>query len=60
MLIKGYINQLRGHTPTDLRMDVPAPKTNLVGLPVTLTETQRKTAINSKFQSRRQPRELEE
>jgi hypothetical protein len=27
------------------------PTTNLVGLPVTLTETQRKAAINSPFQS---------
>jgi hypothetical protein len=25
MLIKGYINQLRGETPTDLRMGVSAP-----------------------------------
>jgi hypothetical protein len=60
MLSKGYINQLRGHTPTDLRMGVSAPKTNLVSLPVTLTETQRKAAISSKFQSCREPRELED
>jgi predicted phosphoadenosine phosphosulfate sulfurtransferase len=36
------------------------PTTNFVGLPVTLTNTQRKAAINSKFQSRREPRELED
>jgi hypothetical protein len=60
MLIRGYINQLRGHTPTDLRMGVPAPKTNFASVSVTLTETQRKDAINSKFQSGREPRELEE
>jgi hypothetical protein len=49
MLIRGYINQLCGHTPTDLRMGAPSPTTSFVGLPVTLTETQRKAAINSKF-----------
>jgi predicted phosphoadenosine phosphosulfate sulfurtransferase len=36
------------------------PTTNFVGLPVTLTETQRKAAINSKFQYGREPRELED
>jgi hypothetical protein len=51
MLIRGYINQLCGKTPTDLRMGTPLPTTNFVGLPVTLTETQREAAINSKFQS---------
>jgi hypothetical protein len=60
MLIKGYINQLCGQTPTNLRMGVPAPKTNFVGLSVTLTETPRKAAINSPFQSGREPRELED
>jgi hypothetical protein len=48
MLIMGYINQLCGETPTDLRiMGVPARATNFVGLTVTLTDTQRKTAINA-------------
>jgi hypothetical protein len=37
-----------------------APTTNFVGLPVTLTQTQRKAAINSKFQLDREPRELED
>jgi hypothetical protein len=60
MLFRGYINQLCGHTPTDLHMGAPVPTTNFVGLPVTLTETQRKAAINSKFQSCREPRELED
>jgi hypothetical protein len=60
MLIRGYINQLCGQTPTDLRMGVPAPTTTFVGLPVTLTETQRKAAIDYKFQSGRELRELED
>jgi hypothetical protein len=60
MLIKGYINHLCGETPTDLRMGVPAPTTNSVGLSVTLIETPRKAAINSKFQSGREPRDLED
>jgi hypothetical protein len=41
-------------------MGAPAPTTNFDGLPVTLIETQRKAAINSKFQSRREPRELKD
>jgi ADP-ribose pyrophosphatase YjhB (NUDIX family) len=60
MLIRGHINQLCGHTTTDLRMGAPFPTTNFVGLPVTLTETQRKAAINSKFQFGCEPRELED
>jgi hypothetical protein len=60
MLIRGYINQLCGQTPSDIRMGVPAPKINFVGLAVTLIETQHKAAINSKFQSGREPRELED
>jgi ADP-ribose pyrophosphatase YjhB (NUDIX family) len=50
-LIRGYINQLCGETPTDLRVGTPMPTTNLAGLPVTLTETQRKAVVNSPFQS---------
>jgi hypothetical protein len=50
MLVKGHTNRLCGETPTDLRMGVPAPTTNFDGLPITLTETQRKTAINSRYQ----------
>jgi 8-oxo-dGTP pyrophosphatase MutT (NUDIX family) len=42
LLIRGYINQLCGQTPTDLRMGAPIPTTHFDGLPVTLTETQRK------------------
>jgi hypothetical protein len=30
LLIRGYINQLCGHTPTDLRMGAPMPTTNLL------------------------------
>jgi hypothetical protein len=41
MLIIGCINQLCGQTPTDLRIKVPAPIPNFVGLSVTLIETQR-------------------
>jgi hypothetical protein len=51
MLIKGYINQLRGKTPTSLRMGVSVPTTNFVGLSVTLTKTHRKGAIYAPYQS---------
>jgi hypothetical protein len=60
MLIRGYINQVCGHTPIDLRMGAAIPTTNFAGLLVTLTETQRKAAINSKFQCGRDPRELKD
>jgi hypothetical protein len=60
LLIHGYINQLCGQTPTDLRMGVPFPTTNFACLPVTFTETQRKAAINSPMQSSPFPRELED
>jgi hypothetical protein len=36
------------------------PTTNFVGLPVTLTETQRKAAVNSPYQSCKNARELED
>jgi hypothetical protein len=54
----GYINHVCGQTPTDLRMGVLAPTTNFVGLHVTLTETRRKAAINSKFMYGHEPHEL--
>jgi hypothetical protein len=60
MLIKGYINQLCGETPTDLRMGAVACTPNYASLIVTLTETQRKAAINSTYQIGREARELEE
>jgi hypothetical protein len=60
ILIKGHINHLCGEMPTDLRIGIPAPTTNFVGLTVTLTETQRKAAINSRYQSSRDARELED
>jgi hypothetical protein len=41
-------------------MGAPFPTTNFPGLSVTLTEAQRKAAINSKFQSGREPRELKD
>jgi hypothetical protein len=41
-------------------MGAPLPTTNFVGLPVTLTETQRKAAVNSPLQFGRFPRDLEE
>jgi hypothetical protein len=41
-------------------MGAPVPTTNFVDVPVTLIETQRKAAINPKFQSDREPRELED
>jgi hypothetical protein len=60
LLIRIYINQLCGETPTDLRVGMPMPTRNLVGLPMTLTETQRKEAINSPFQSGGNAGELED
>jgi hypothetical protein len=60
LLIRGYINQLCGETPTDLRVGTPMPTRNLAGLHVALTETQRKTAINSPFQSGENARNLED
>jgi hypothetical protein len=49
-----------GDKPIGLRMGVPAPTNNFVGLIVTLTETQRKATINSRYQSGRDARELED
>jgi hypothetical protein len=60
LLIRGHINRLCGETPTDLRVGMPMPTRNLAGLPVTLTETQRKAAINSPFQSSGNARDLED
>jgi hypothetical protein len=60
LLIRGHINRLCCETPTDLRVGMPMPTRNLVGLHVTLTETQRKTAINSPFQSGDNARNLED
>jgi ADP-ribose pyrophosphatase YjhB (NUDIX family) len=60
LLIRGYINQLCGETPTDLRVGTPMPTCNLAGLPVTMTETQRKAAINSPLQSCDNPCNLED
>jgi hypothetical protein len=59
LLIRGYINHLCGETPTDLRVETPMPTTDLADLLVTLTGTQRKAAVNSPFQSGKDPRELE-
>jgi hypothetical protein len=50
-LIKGYINQLCGETPTDLRTGVPAPTANFEVINVTLNETHRKATINAPYQS---------
>jgi hypothetical protein len=60
LLIHGHINQLCGETPTDLRVGMPMPTRNLTGLHVTLTETQRKAAINSPLESGRDANELED
>jgi ADP-ribose pyrophosphatase YjhB (NUDIX family) len=60
LLIRGHINQLFGEGPTDLRVGTPMPTRNLDGLPVTLTETQRKAAINSPYQSGGNARDLED
>jgi hypothetical protein len=60
LLIRGLINRLTGEGPTDLRVGMPMPTHNLAGLLVTLTETQRKAAINSPLQSGRVANELED
>jgi hypothetical protein len=60
LLVRGHINRLCGKTPTDLRVGMPMPTRNLAGLHVTLTETQRKAAINSPFQFGGNARELED
>jgi hypothetical protein len=60
MLIKGFINHLCGETPIDLRIGVPAPTINFGGTSVTSTKTQRKAAINAPYQSRQDPRKLED
>jgi ADP-ribose pyrophosphatase YjhB (NUDIX family) len=60
LLILGHINQLTGEGPTDLRVGMSMPTQNLAGLPVTLTETQRKAAINSPLQNGRVANELED
>jgi ADP-ribose pyrophosphatase YjhB (NUDIX family) len=60
LLIRGHINRLTGEGPTNLRVGTPMPTHNLDGLPVTLTETQRKAAINSPLQSGRVANELED
>jgi hypothetical protein len=60
LLIRGHINQLCGETPTDLRVGMPMPTRNLAGLLVTLTETQRKAAINSPLQFNSNARHLED
>jgi hypothetical protein len=59
ILIKGYINQICGENPTDLRMGVPAPTTNFDGLSITLIEMQRKAAIISTYQTCQDARALE-
>jgi hypothetical protein len=60
LLIRGYINQLCGETPTDLRVGTPMPTTNLAGLHVTLAETQRKATTNSPFLYGENARNLED
>jgi 8-oxo-dGTP pyrophosphatase MutT (NUDIX family) len=60
LLIRGHIDRLCGETPTDLRVGMPMPTRNLDGLPLTLTETQRKAAINSPFHYGGNARELED
>jgi hypothetical protein len=51
---------LCGRTPIGLRLGALVPTTNFAGLPVTLTETQRKAAINSPMQYGCFPRDLED
>jgi hypothetical protein len=58
--LDGDINQLCGETPIDLRMRVPAPKTDFSDLSVMLTETEREAAINVPGQCGQEQRKLEE
>jgi hypothetical protein len=51
MMTKGYINQLCGEMPNELRMGVPSLTTNFVDMSVTLIETPRKAAVNAPYQS---------
>jgi hypothetical protein len=60
MLIKGYIKQLCGETPTDLPVGVPAPTTSFVGMTATQTETHRKAAINAPYRCGQDARKQEE
>jgi hypothetical protein len=62
MLIKGYIHQECGETPTDLRMGVPALTTTctFAGLSVTLNETHRKAAIHAPYKSSQDAGKLED
>jgi ADP-ribose pyrophosphatase YjhB (NUDIX family) len=60
LLIRGYVNQVCGEIPTDLRVGMPIPTTNLVGLLVTLTETKRKATANLPFQYGADARDLED
>jgi hypothetical protein len=59
MLIKGYNDNLRGETPTVLRMRVLAPTTIPIGLSVILTETQRKAPFSAPYQSSQDAHMLE-
>jgi hypothetical protein len=47
MLISGYTNEMYSDTTADLRMGDAPPTANFAGLTATLTETQRKAAINA-------------
>jgi ADP-ribose pyrophosphatase YjhB (NUDIX family) len=60
LLIRGHMNHMFGEGPTGLRVGTPMPTQNLAGLPVTLTETQRKAAIDSPYQFGGSARDLED
>jgi hypothetical protein len=49
LLIRGYINQLCGQTPTDLRMGAPMPTTNFARLHVTLLRLSAKQRLIYRF-----------
>jgi hypothetical protein len=55
-----YTNQMSGKTPTDLRMRVPPPFTNFVGLNVTSAETLHKAVTQSPMQSGQDYKHLED
>jgi hypothetical protein len=60
IFVKGYVNMMCGETPTDLRMEVPAPISDFVGQNVTLTETHRMAATNATYQFGQNARNLED
>jgi hypothetical protein len=56
----GFFNTLVGEEPTDFRIRMPPPATNLNGINVTLTENQRKEAVPAPIRDETSPRGMED